>query len=91
MAEYIEREALTAKFKQMELGKHGLAERLFADGVYAVIAEFPAADVEPVVRCKDCECWHTTECALDYAMFEPTEFSFCSYGKRKDGADHAAD
>lgn len=47
----------------------------------------PAADVAPVVYCKDCECWHTTECALDYAMFEPTEFSFCSYGKRKE-PDH---
>lgn len=49
MAEYFEREALIAKFKQMELGEHGLVERLFADGVYAVIAAFPAADVVPVV------------------------------------------
>lgn len=48
MAEYIKREALIAKFKQMELGEHGLAERLFADGVYAVIAAFPAADVAPI-------------------------------------------
>ena len=46
MAEYIEREALITKFKKMELGEHGLVERLFADGVYAVIAAFPAADVE---------------------------------------------
>lgn len=50
MAEYIEREALITKFKKMELGEHGLVERLFADGVYAVIAAFPAADVAPVVR-----------------------------------------
>lgn len=50
MPEYIERAALTAKFKQMELGKHGLVERLFADGVFAVIAAFPAADVAPVVH-----------------------------------------
>lgn len=48
MAEYIKREALIAKFKQMELGEHGLVERLFADGVYAVIAAFPAADVAPI-------------------------------------------
>lgn len=52
MTEYIEREALTAKFEQMELGKHGLAERLFADGVYTVIAAFPAADVAPVVHAR---------------------------------------
>lgn len=50
MAECIEREALITKFKQMGLGKHGLVERLFADGVYAVIAAFPAADVAPVVH-----------------------------------------
>lgn len=50
MAEYIEREAITAKFKQMGLGEHGLTERLFADGVYAVIEMFPAADVAPVVH-----------------------------------------
>lgn len=39
----------------------------------------------PLVRCKDCKNWHTMECALDYAMFEPTDDSFCSYGERKDG------
>ena len=50
MAEYIEREALITKFKKMELGEHGLVERLFADGVYAVIAAFPSADVAPVVH-----------------------------------------
>lgn len=48
MAEYIEREALITKFKKMGLGEHGLVERLFADGVYTVIAAFPAADVAPV-------------------------------------------
>ena len=52
MAEYIEREALITKFKKMELGEHGLVERLFADGVYAVIAAFPAADVAPVVHAR---------------------------------------
>lgn len=50
MPEYNEREALITKFKKMELGEHGLVERLFADGVYAVIAAFPAADVAPVVH-----------------------------------------
>lgn len=39
----------------------------------------------PVVRCKDCKNWHSTECALDYAVFEPTPDAFCSYGVRKDG------
>lgn len=48
MAEYIERNALIAKFKRLTLGENSLVERLFADGVYAVIETFPAADVVEV-------------------------------------------
>lgn len=33
----IDADALTAKFKEMGLGEHSLIERLFADGVYAMI------------------------------------------------------
>ncbi len=97
MAEYIEREALITKFKKMELGEHGLIERLFADGVYAVIAAFPAADVAPVVRCKDCK--HSRETADGRGLFcsvwgrgwhwvQPD--GFCNYGKYQTngGADN---
>ena len=52
MAEYIERNALIAKFKRLTLGENSLVERLFADGVYAVIETFPAADVVEVVHGK---------------------------------------
>ena len=45
MAEYIEREAVITRFKQMRLGEHGLIEKMFADGVYTVIENVPAADV----------------------------------------------
>lgn len=95
MAEYIEREALIAKFKQMELGEHGLVERLFADGVYAVIAALPAADVVPVTRCKDCE-YGDYDSKPDGAMvclrtkdgFWRKETDFCSYGTPKnDGGE----
>lgn len=48
MVEYIERNALIAKFKRLTLGENSLVERLFADGVYAVIETFPAADVVEV-------------------------------------------
>lgn len=88
MDEYIDREALITKFKKMELGEHGLVERLFADGVYAVIAAFPAADVAPVVRCKDCKhswedigglcCSHGV--CVDLTV--PDDF-YCAYGIRK--------
>ena len=39
---------------------------------------------EQVVHCKGCKNWHSTNCALDYAIFEPMPDSFCSYGERKD-------
>ena len=54
MADYIERDALTAELNRLGLGEHSFVERIFADGVYAVIESMPAADVAPVVRCKEC-------------------------------------
>lgn len=48
MVEYIERNALIAEFKRLTLGENSLVERFFADGVYAVIETFPAADVAEV-------------------------------------------
>ena len=47
MARYIDADALTAEFKRLTLGENSLIERLFADGVYAVIETFPTADVVP--------------------------------------------
>lgn len=104
MAEYIEREALITKFKKMELGEHGLVERLFADGVYAVIAAFPATDVAPVVharwihsRYEDCsEQFELVKCSQcnheAYAMaFYVRGGNYCpNCGAKMDGgADHA--
>ncbi len=47
MARYIDADALTAEFKRLTLGENSLIERMFADGVYAVIETFPTADVAP--------------------------------------------
>ena len=46
--EYIEREALISEFKRLKLGENSFIERVFADGVYAIIEQFPAADVATV-------------------------------------------
>jgi len=88
VSKYIDREALVAEFKRLELGENSFIERVFADGVYAIIEQFPAADVAPVVRCKDCEysydeisylcCSHgvCVDCEV------PPNF-YCAYGKRR--------
>ena len=88
MGEYIEREALIAEFKRLTLGENSLIERIFADGVYAVLETFPAADVVEVVKCRECQ--HSFEddfdgslwCCRDYER-EVVENHFCSYGERR--------
>lgn len=47
MAEYIERAGIITEFHRLGLGENGLVEKIFADGVYAVLETFPAADVVP--------------------------------------------
>lgn len=94
MAEYIEREALITKFKRMELGENSFIERVFADGVYTIIEQFPAADVALVVRCKDCK--HSWEDIVGLCcshgvcvdLTVPDDF-YCAYGIRKEGEDSA--
>ena len=54
------------------------------------IADFPAADVAPVVRCKDCLWRGREECAMFYRCecgeqhTWETDNDFCSYGERKE-------
>ena len=103
MAEYIKREALIAKLKQMKLGEHGLVERLFADGVYAVIAAFPAADVAPVVHGRweydlpTINTYSKLRCSIcNWWTLDPSvdcSYNYCpNCGAKMDGgADHEAD
>ena len=88
MAEYINKQALLAEYDRVHVGPPGGARKL--------IEEAPAADVVPVVRCKDCkhfinlepcdpcECMKWTV-KWGRAYVEPNDF--CSYGERKGGAE----
>lgn len=87
MAEYIERGMAIAKLTALEIAEPCAtltdAKRLLAD--------MPAADAVPVVRCRecthrdpedkkcDCGCWHIP--------FTVKDDDFCSYGGRKNDAD----
>ena len=62
-----------------------------ADDIFMVVLEAPAADVVPVVRCKDCD-----KSKESHLMGEGWRFCmnnsqhhkndhFCGYGERKDG------
>ncbi len=103
--EYIERDAVIAEFKRLTLGENSFVERMFADGVYAVLETFPAADVVELVRCKDCkwctekdeltksghcDCVHRDVFIESHDGFEAVSFDdYCSYGERRD--NNAAD
>ena len=73
MAEYIEREAALMKLMQDGCSAKNLQS----------ISDMPAADVAPVVRCKDCArcgfCGEATN--LEVMGF----YGYCSRGKRKEG------
>ena len=60
------------------------------DMVEDMILSFPAADVEEVVRCKDCQWYgHKRACPLAASGLSadciklPKEDDFCSYGERR--------
>ena len=87
MAEFIKRSTA------IKAVKHAWAKGLEPS---QYIEALPAADVAPVVRCKNCVTGMVSDnnkyiicCSRGVGM----EFDdFCSYGKRKDGgADHEAD
>lgn len=90
MSEYIDRKSLIDEFDRLGLGEHSFVERVFSDGVRTIIAGIPAADVAPVVRCKDCLFWKSgkNECeswewckTLHHDM---PSHAFCNFGVRKD-------
>ena len=90
MDEYIGKEALFAEFDRLGLGEHSIVEKVFSDGVRTIIAGMPAADVAPVVRCKDCKYNRGSKKCLNPDSFfaVPKDDDFCSYGERKDSGEH---
>lgn len=90
MAEYIKRDAIKARLEDLvgwcqDLRKPGLEQAL------AMLIEEPAADVAPVVRCKDCKHYDMGVCLKIYsdgnahpeAWQSRRPEDFCSYGERK--------
>lgn len=92
MAEYIKRETLVHRLKNPYL--FNITQRIFE-----IISEIPAADVAPVVHCKDCEhafingfgnesgvvlCKLLSSCE-NVAQVVRQFDDFCSYGEKKEG------
>lgn len=89
MAEYIDREEYCEKYCR--------CSNEYCDKKSCPIWKAPAADVAPVVRCKDCKQYRVymgrDMCAKDAVVIAGNEVglratakdNFCSYGDRKDG------
>ena len=90
MDEYIKRDAIKARLEDLvgwcqDLRKPGLEQAL------AMLIEELAADVAPVVRCKDCKHYDMGVCLKIYsdgnahpeAWQSRRPEDFCSYGERK--------
>ena len=97
MDEYIKREAALA-LVQPDAPEDEKAAVTIATAkklVRSIVHRTPAADVAPVVHCKDCA--HRTEmgnCGHPrYHGILPSAYpyDFCSYGERKDGGSNALD
>lgn len=96
MAKYIKLEALKDFPIRKDRCDKERANEHFIFGIESVLEyaeNLPAADVAPVVHCKDCT--HRTEmgnCGHPrHHGILPTAYpyDFCSYGARKDGDDDA--
>ena len=94
MAEYIKREAaIKAVEKADYTAISSDADDCKADYLREIIESVPAADVAPVVRCKDCIHYDLGVCLKIYSDGNAQKDSwqsrnpndFCSYGERKDG------
>lgn len=80
--EYIERETLISRINGM-----GYHEQI-KNNLLFIARMIPAADVAPVVRCKDCRWRGREDCAMFYRCecgeqhTWETDNDFCSYGER---------
>lgn len=94
MAEYIEREAAIAAMQNTEHDlmadygpEYGSEWGISTEKAVETIKSVPAADVAPVIRCRDCENTTTYKNRLMCYIWEQQveENDFCSRGERKRG------
>ena len=88
MPEYIERDTLIAKI--LVIRPSGVFTEAFKHLVLKIISEQPIADVQEVVRCKDCSyfCKATVNkkgfLICPASGMDITNNDFCSYGAKMD-------
>lgn len=84
----------------MHTKEYGSLEVISVDAV----GDAPTVDAVPVVRCRECQHWKPTGSkagnsfsdmeyigGCEFTKYCRRESDFCSYGERKEGADHEVD
>lgn len=103
MAEYIGREAaLTSLSRAFADEAFDECEEETVKKCMRVLHRVPNADVAPVVRCRECEHWKPNGSkagnsfadmefigGCEFTKYYRRESDFCSWGKRKEGAENA--
>lgn len=89
MAEYIDRAEAVKSVLRMRRPENSVAQNRMLSIIQMDMLKLPAADVVPVVRCKDCKYNVGTKKCLNPDSFfaVPKDDDFCSYGERKEGAE----
>ena len=82
MVEYIERERLKEAFNA-DLQTLQTVDEHTMNLILMDIDEAPAADVAPVVRCRECIHRDGTPGQPNILCFQMKDDDFCSYGKRR--------
>ena len=83
MTEYIERDALLDDISAAV--KHRGMGEIIGKTLMRYVKRQPAADVAPVVRCKDCK-YRYSDSWCEYA--DDDDNFYCARGERKEGADN---
>ena len=93
MGDYIEREKVVLSVLGLTI--IGPAVASYAGAVLHQVQNVPAADVAPIVRCKECKhgddfgdeiaCYHPIYDLAEGVWSHEKDY-FCAYGERKEGA-----
>lgn len=97
MTKYVDIDAVKEAVRMAECDADYDGRRFDAEFIENALDFIPAADVAPVVRCRDCihKGWVQEPChgkSIDYCRvwdctLRNLETNFCSYGERKEGAE----
>ena len=99
MTDYIRREDALRAVQRQRGANRSPAQNEMLNRIKTDIIRAPAADVAPVVRCKDCQNWKRNVGFIDSPNghcfehdIDTNGHDFCSYGERQDGGrNHEVD